>query len=69
MTNTSMLQQAIKDSGLKISFISRTIGLSRTGFYKKLSNESSFNAEEIKKLCELLEITDLKMKEAIFFAS
>lgn len=67
MTNTSLLEQYIKKSGYKKSFIARQIGLKSTyGFSRKVNNESEFTATEIVILCNLLKI-NAKDKDAIFF--
>lgn len=68
MTNTVLLKEKIKSSGLKLSFIAEQMGLSRCGLYKKINNLSPFNQYEIEKLCCLLKITSTCEKEAIFFA-
>lgn len=67
MTNTSLLEEYIKKSGYKRSFIARQIGLKSTyGFSRKVNNESEFTATEITILCNLLKIS-AKDKDAIFF--
>ena len=70
MVNTKLLNQKIKDSGLKKGFIADKLKLSRYGFYKKEHNVdgSCFNLNEVASLCELLSITKLSEKESIFFA-
>ena len=68
MTNSELLKQKIKESGLKLGFIVEKLGTSYAWFNKKLENGKEFNAVEIQKLCEILGITDLKEKERIFFA-
>ena len=68
MTNKELLEKAIKDSGLKKSFIAEKIGLTPAGFYNCLNNRAEFKASQISILCDLLGIEDLKDKEAIFFA-
>ena len=68
MTNTSLLERYIEQSGYKRSFIARQIGLkSAYGFSRKVNNESEFKATEIGILCNLLKI-NARDKEAIFFA-
>ena len=67
MTNTEELEKLIKKSGLKKSYIAKTINLSRQGFKNKCENKSTFTANEICGLCELLNITKLTDKERIFF--
>ena len=68
MTDTKMLRDVIAQSGLKIGFIARVIGISRAALYRKINNESPFNQFEIEKLCSVLPIKTLREKEAIFFA-
>lgn len=68
MTNTELLEKAIKESGLKKAFLANKIGLSASGFCNCLNNRAEFKASQINILCELLGIVDLAEKEAIFFA-
>lgn len=68
MTNTEMLKDLIEKSGLKIGFIADFVGISRQSLWNKINNQSSFNQYEIDKMCDVLKITSLKQKEAIFFA-
>lgn len=67
LTNTKMLADKILKSGLKKAKIAEFIGISRYGFSRKVKNQSQFKPEEIQTLCEILKITDLAEKEAIFF--
>ena len=68
MTNSEMLIELIERSGLKKSYIADKVGFSRTTFSKKIKNIVPFNQYEIECLCEILNISDLKVKEAVFFA-
>lgn len=68
MTNTELLEKAIDDSGLKREYIAEKCGITRQSLASKINNKSLFTAKEIGVLCEVLRITDLKIKEAIFFA-
>lgn len=68
MTNSALLREYIEKSGLKISFIAESIGVSRAALWKKLNNRSSFNQYEIERLCNILDIKSLRVKEEIFFA-
>lgn len=68
MTNTEMLKDVIDKSGLKVSFIAEYVGISRQSLWNKINNLSPFNQYEIDKMCDILKITSLKQKEAIFFA-
>ena len=69
MTNTELLKEKIQKSGLKKSYIAKSIGLSSYGLALKIQNENEFKASEIEKLCILLGIDDLEERCAIFFAS
>ena len=68
MTNTELLEKRIAQSGLKKSYIAKSIGLSPYGLTLKIQNENEFKASEIEKLCILLGIDDLEERSAIFFA-
>ncbi len=68
MINSERLEQKIKASGLKKEFIAEKCGISRAGFYKKVNNQNEFTVKEINILCDLLSISKLTEKEAIFFA-
>lgn len=68
MTNSDLLKQVIDESGLKIGFIASFVGISRQLLWKKVNNLTPFNQYEIDKVCEVLKITSLRQKEAIFFA-
>lgn len=67
MTNTIMLNNVILESGITITAISRKLGISRTGFYKKLGNKTEFKASEISMMQKTLGLTNEKRDE-IFFA-
>lgn len=69
MTNTELLEEKIMKSGLKKSYIAKTIGLTPYGLTLKVRNINEFKASEIEKLCNLLGINDLEERCAIFFAS
>lgn len=67
MTNTELLEKAIKDSGLKKGFIADKIGLSRAGLNNCIKNEAEFKQSQIAVLCILLGIKKNE-RDAIFFA-
>ena len=68
MTDTEKLNDAILESGIKITAIANKLGISREGFYKKLNNETEFKASEISAMQRILGLTNKKRGE-IFFAS
>lgn len=67
MTNTKMLEKAIKDSGYKKGFIAEQVGLSRAGLCNCINNRAEFKASQINTLCTLLKL-DQTQRSAIFFA-
>lgn len=67
MTNTSLLEQYITNSGYKRGFLAEKLGLSRFTLAQKINNKSEFKANEIDMLCVILNI-DTETRMAIFFA-
>ncbi len=67
MTDTQMLRDAIKESGVTLTYISEKMGLTREGLYNKLNGTSEFKASEIVKLSALLHLS-AETREQIFFA-
>lgn len=68
VTNTEMLRDVIKKSGLKLEFIAEKLGITRFSLSKKIENVTEFKTSEVQKMCDVLQITDPQDKEAIFFA-
>jgi len=69
MTNTEMLKQKIAESGKKRCYLAAKLGMSMQGLRNCIMNKAEFKASHINILCEELNITDLKEKEAVFFDS
>ena len=69
MTNTELLEQKITESGKKKGYLASKLGLSSTGFRNLLTNKAEFKAGQIQILCDELNITSLKERQAIFFAN
>ena len=67
MTNTELLEKAIKDSGLKKGFIAGKLGLSRAGLANCINNRAEFKLSHVGMLCDLLKL-DVEQRNAIFFA-
>lgn len=65
--NLSALEKAIEKSGKKKKHIADSLELSPEGLRNKLKGKTEFTRSEIEKLCEELNIVDLKEKEDIFF--
>lgn len=68
MTDTVLLLEYVKRSGLKLGFIAEKMGLSRFGLAKKINNENEFKASEIDVLCDILRIDSLEDRQRVFFA-
>lgn len=69
MTDTKELDRVIQESGLMKSYIAGKLGISLYSFQMKRENKRQFTAEQIKILCEVLNIKSLREKEKIFFAN
>lgn len=69
MTNTALLREKIDESGYKIRFVAKKIGITYQGFLKKINNESEFKASEIQGLKELLNLTDEEISGFVQSAS
>ena len=68
MTNTRLLEEVIRKSGIKKGHLAEKIGVSRATFSALLRNEAEFKASQIRVICEVLGINDPAEMEAIFFA-
>lgn len=67
MTNSDMLNRVIMESGMKIAFVAKKVGITREGFYKKINNETEFKASEIITIQKLLNLSN-EERDKIFFA-
>ena len=68
MTDEQKLRSAIADSGFKLRFLAKKMGISYQGLLKKMRNESAFRASEIQILSDLLHLQGTQ-RDSIFFAS
>jgi len=64
--NSQALKTLIDESGFKITFIAKALGLTYQGLSNKLNNIATFKTNEVAILCSLLKIDD-KTSNAIFF--
>lgn len=67
--DVALLECAIQKSGLRTSYICKQLGISPQAFFKKRKGETAFRQSEVYVLCDLLRISDDKLKNAIFFPS
>ena len=68
MTNKKLLEDKIAMNGKKKGYLAKKCGLSHQGFLNCINGKAEFNATQIQTLCDELNITSLKEKDAIFFA-
>lgn len=68
MTNFDLLDEKIRLSGKKKSYLAKKCGLSRQGFRNCCNNISEFKTGQVQILCEELGINSLEERQAIFFA-
>lgn len=66
MTNSELLSEVISEFGITITALSKRIGITREGFYKKLNNETEFKASEISAIQQILQLTNEKRDEIFF---
>ena len=66
MTDTILLKQKIGESGYKLRFIAKKLGITYAGLLKKTNNESEFKASEIQILYNLLNLTETERNEIFF---
>lgn len=67
MTNTELLEAAIKKSGLKKSKIAEHLGVSRGGLTNLINGRAEFRISQVLVLSDLLGLTEAE-RDAIFFA-
>ena len=67
MTNTALLRELVKQSGLKYNYIAKKLNMSIQALWHKINNDNEFKASEIAAFCDLLDI-DLRTREKVFFA-
>lgn len=66
MTDTVALKDAIRNSGMSLTYIADTLGITRGTLYKKIDNITEFKASEIVTLKRILNLSD-KERDDIFF--
>ncbi|GKH50412.1 hypothetical protein CE91St46_15230 [Eubacteriales bacterium] len=67
MTDSKKLRDAVAAKGLKYNYLADNLGLTPYGLQKKIENDTEFKAGEVKKLSDLLGLSN-RERDAIFFA-
>jgi len=62
----NLLRGEIVANGLTVQEVAEKIGLSRNTMFSRLSGHTSFNTEEVIKLCDILKIREPNRKVDIF---
>lgn len=68
MTDRKLLEEKIRQSGLKKGYLAERLGVSRATFCALLNNQTEFKTSQVRTLCELLDIHDDETLRAVFFA-
>lgn len=63
MVDSARLQELIKNSGIKKSFIAEKMGITYQGYVKKESGKSQFLASEIAVLRDVLRLSNKEVAE------
>ena len=67
MTDTLEIKKIIRMKGFTLDTLSKKIGISRTSLSYKINNILEFNAQEIKHIQKILELSN-EQRDHIFFA-
>jgi len=70
MVDTELLDEKIKKSGVKISFLIDKLGLSSQGFYKKKKNpKAKWRGSEIYVIQDILRLSDAETNKIFYSES
>lgn len=64
--NKDLLKGKIFSKGKSIEEIYKSVGISKSAMYRKMNDKSYFTSKEIKKIVEILELTNVEMNEIFF---
>lgn len=68
MVNSQLLDETIKEKGVRTDFLIRKIGISKNGYYKKKNNQIPFKTAEIFVITNILGLSE-EEEQGIFFAN
>ena len=69
MTDRTEFKVALIRANMTMEDLANAIGMSAASLSYKVNNHREFTSSEIKAICEVLAIDDLKEREKIFFAN
>lgn len=67
MTNTTLLKEKIKNSGVKVTFLAKQLGITYMAFTNRMNGKVEFRMNEVRKIVEILHLTP-EETQTIFFA-
>lgn len=68
MTNTKLFLKILKEKKITQSELAKKSNMTRQSLSMKIHNVREFVPSQIDKICEVLEITDIALRDALFFA-
>lgn len=68
MTDTKLLRETIKNSGISMVFLAEKTGITRETLYNRFDGKGEFRASEIYKISKVLHLTP-EQRDEIFFAN
>lgn len=68
LTNTALLEETIKNKGIKNSFLADRLGISAQGFLNKLHGKTEFKSSEMGEIATILNLGQAEFF-AIFFST
>lgn len=67
MTNTALLKERLRKSGLRLRYVAEQMGITYQALHNKIGNKTEFRQDEIRKLQSILSLTHEDML-LIFFS-
>lgn len=69
MTNSVLLKEIVKESGLKKTFIAERMGVSYSTYMRKESGKSPFYSDELSIMWSLLNLSEKEVTDIFFSKS
>lgn len=66
MVDTKLLDEKIKASGIKVSFLIKQLGLSPQGFYKKKNGHTKWRGAEMYVVKDVLRLSELEAQKIFY---
>lgn len=69
MTNTKLFLEILREKRITQAELAKRANMSRQSLSLKIHNAREFVPSQIEKICEILEINDISIRDALFFAA